>query len=443
VSHPKDRPLSRRAFLTRSAALGVGVAGAGVLAGCQNTTTPIGACEDGSGSVAAGGGSSLVVPKPLGPGGLPLPRNDNSVEWAITEENPKIADGLKPEGGTLRLFNYADYIDPALVKKFAKQYDCKVEIGTYNSSDEAIAKLSTGAVDFDVVMGLSANVIVQMMAKQLAQPLNHSYLPNLEQNIWPELQNPYYDQGSHYTVPYVVWQDGIGWRNDKVTQDVAAVDNPWNIFWESQAYRGKVGLLDDKRDGLSMPMQRNAFDRGAVADVNTEDPVTITKAGEDLQQLTEICNIKVTITDYQTLPEGKSWLHQSWSGDVLAGAFYYLPEGTPADVLSYWGPASGGVVQNDFLFVTRVTDKPALGHAFLNFLLDEQNAYDNFVNFNGYTPPQKTLTADSLIESGVIPKTLEQAVTRPEQFPVNQALLQLTVEGERRWEQAWSEFKAG
>ena len=28
-----------------------------------------------------------------------------------------------------------------------------------------------------------------------------------------------------------------------------------------------------------------------------------------------------------------------------------------------------------------------LAHLWLNFLLDEQNAYSNFVNFNGYQPP--------------------------------------------------------
>jgi spermidine/putrescine transport system substrate-binding protein len=445
VRHPKERPgLTRAQLLRRAAGAAVGLGAVGALAGCQNTTTPIGACDDGTGSVASGGGTSkLVVAKPTGPGNLPLPRTDNSVEWAITDDNPMIADGVKPEGGTLRLYNYADYIDPGLVKKFAKQFDCKVEIGTYNSSDEAIAKLSAGEVTYDVLMGLSANVIVNLMARQLLQPLNHSYLPNLEKNIWPELQSPYYDVGSHYTVPSVVWQDGIGWRNDKSDVDIAAMDNPWDIFWQAEPYRGKVGLLDDKRDALSMPIQRDAIARGAVADVNTEDVEVLTKASQDLQQLTEICNIKVTITDYQTLPEAKTWLHQSWSGDLLGAAFYYLPEGTPADVLSFWGPDSGGVVQNDFLCIPRASNKPALAHAFLNFLLDEKNAYDNFVNFNGYVPPQKTITAESLIESGLIPKSLERAVIRPEQFSFNQALLQLTVEGERRWEDAWTAFKAG
>lgn len=452
MRHPKDKPaLTRRQLLRGAAAAAAGAGAAGVLAGCQNTTTPIGFCEDtGGGAVSAsgdGGGStlasSLVVAKPVGPGGLPLPRNDSSVEWAITDDNPRIADGVQPEGGTLRLFNYADYIDPGLVKKFAEEFDCKVEIGTYNSSDEAIAKLNSGAVVFDVIIGLSANAIVQLQARQLLQPLNPSYLPNLEANVWPELQSPFYDQGSHYTVPYVVWQDGIGWRNDKIDTDIAAMDVPWDIFWESGPYKGKVGILDDKRDALSMPMQRDAMGRGAVADVNTEDAETIAKAGRDLQELTGISNVKVTITQYQTLPEAKSWLHQAWSGDLLGGAFYYLPEGTPPDVLSFWGPESGGVVQNDFLCIAKASDKPALAHAFLNFLLDEQNAYDNFVNFNGYTPPQKTITAERLIDEGLIPATLETAVVRPEQYSFNQGLLALTVEGERRWEQAWSEFKAG
>jgi spermidine/putrescine transport system substrate-binding protein len=447
MTHPKEnRPgFTRGQLLRRAAAAAAGVGGAAALAGCQNTTTPIGACVDGGdGSVAAGGSSSnLVVAKPAGPGGLPLPRTDNSVEWAITEDNPRIADGLAPEGGTLRIFNYADYIDPGLVKKFNNEFGVTVEIGTYNSADEAISKLSSGQVDFDVIIGLSGNHIVTLIAKQLLQPLNHTYLPNLEANVWPELQDPFYDRGAHYTVPYVVWQDGIGWRNDKIDVDIAAKNVPWDIFWEAEPWRGKVGLLDDKRDALSMPMQRDAMQKGAVVDVNTEDPEIIEKAGEDLQQLTEICNIKVTITDYQTLPEAKTWLHHSWSGDLLGAVFYYLPEGTPADVLSFWGPDAGGVVQNDFLAITRASGKAVLAHAFLNFMLDEQNAYDNFVNFNGYTPPQKTLTAESLIEGGLIPQTLDRAVVRPEQFAFNQELLQLSVEGERYWDQAWSEFRAG
>ncbi len=91
----------------------------------------------------------------------------------------------------------------------------------------------------------------------------------------------------------------------------------------------------------------------------------------------------------------------------------------------------------------RNAKKPVLAHAFLNFMLDEKNAYDNFVNFTGYTPPQKAIDAEALIKQGLIPKTLEEAVVRPDQFAANQELLQLSVTGQRYWDDAWSKFKAG
>ena len=368
------------------------------LAACENTTdADRRGCEPGG---DGGSGSPLVEPKPVGPGGLPLPRTDNSVTWAIVDDNPPIADGLAPEtGATLRLFNYADYIWPAPARAASSSATtARSSSATYNSADEAIAKLQSGAVDYDVIIGLSGSNIVNLMALQLLQPLNHTYLPNLAANIWPELADPFYDRGSHYTVPYVVWSDGIGWRNDKISVDIAELDVPWDIFWQSEQWRGKVGLLDDKRDGLSMPMQRDAMTDGTIADLNTEDPEIVAKAGRDLEQLTDICNIKVTITDYQTLPEGTMYLHHSWSGDLLAGAFYYMPPGvTPPTCSRSGGPRPDGVVQNDFLAVTRAAESPVLAHLFLDFMLEETIAYENFINFNGYIPPQNGIDADALI----------------------------------------------
>jgi spermidine/putrescine transport system substrate-binding protein len=316
-------------------------------------------------------------------------------------------------------------------------------VATYNSADEAVAKLSSGSVSFDVIVGLAGSNIVDLIAHKLLAPLNHSYLPNLEKNVWAELADPFYDRGSRYTVPYVVWMDGIGWRNDKVKEDIPAMDVPWDIFWHAQAYRGKVGILDDRRDALSMPMQRDAMHKGVRPDLNTEVADVINKAEADLSALSPICNPKVTITDYQTLPEAKTVLHHSWSGDILGGAFYYMPKGVKPDVLSFWGPAQNGVVQNDFFCIGKTSSSPALAHAFINFMLDEKNAYDNFINFTGYTPPQKSFDAETLIKQGVIPKTLEQTIVRPDQFAANQELLQLSVAGERLWDDAWSKFKAG
>jgi spermidine/putrescine transport system substrate-binding protein len=417
----------------------VGIGAAGMLAGCQNTTTPIGADSSG----LTGKAAELVVPKPVGPGGLPLPRPDNAITWAITDNNQPIPDNRPVERGTLQAYNYSSYIDPGVIKRFEKRFNTSVKMATYDTADEAVAKLSSGQVSFDVIIGLTGSNIVNLIAQQLIQPLNHSYLENFPKNVWPEIQNPFYDLGSRYTVPYTVWLDGIGWRNDKVKEDIAGLDVPWDIFWRSQAYRGKVGVLNDKRDALAMPLQRKAMQTGVTPDLNTEDPALIDDSERQLSELNGIANVKTVITGYQTLPEGTSVLNQVWSGDVLNAVFFYLPKGVSPNVISFWGPAQNGVFQNDFLCIGRTAKNPVLAHHFLNFMLDERVAYDNFVNFTGYMPPQKQITAEGLIDDGLIPSTLTGAVLRPDQFLRNQGLLQLSIEGERVWDNAWSRFTAG
>ena len=132
--HPHEHRLTRRNLVR--GALGAGRGGRAWPESPPGAPTrrPPSAPARGGGNPAV---QKFVVPKPTGPRGLPLPRTDNSVTWAITDDNPPIKDGLKPEGGTLNIYNYADYIWPGLVKRFEKQFNCQVKIATYNSSDEA------------------------------------------------------------------------------------------------------------------------------------------------------------------------------------------------------------------------------------------------------------------------------------------------------------------
>ena len=193
-----------------------------------------------------------------------------------------------------------------------------------------------------------------------------------------------------------------------------------------------------------MPMQRDAMREGGSSDLNTEDAAIIAKAGNDLSQLTTISNIKVDITDYQTLPEGKSWLHHAWSGDMLAAVLYYLPKGTSPEVISFWGPDSGGVVQNDTLWVIVEVEEarararlPRL-HARHEERLRQLRAVQRLHAAAEQDRRRLARQAD-----GLIPKQLETAVLRPDQFANNQELLALSVEGSKLWQNAWAKFKAG
>jgi spermidine/putrescine transport system substrate-binding protein len=427
MRHPKERPggLSRREFLVGAAGAASALSGAGgLLSACSSSTTP----EETTGSKG----------EPVGPGGLPLARPDRRVTLPLWED--PIESGLEPEtGGTFTVFNYPAYFYKKLLKDFGKKYDVEVQYTGFDNIASGIQRLASGAVQPDV-MEMTPDNLDLAVAGKLIKPINLDYVPNLKKNIWPELVSPFYDVGSHYTVPYTCYATGIAWRNDKVTEDIAGMTQPWDIFWESSAYKGKVALLSEQRETIAMALLRKGH-----LDINTEDPKLIDQAVADLKQLYDVCNIKVGDVQYQTVPEGTSWLNQAWSGDMIAAYIYYLPKGTPASVLSYWKADKGKVpIQNDCFSICSTTKKPVLAHLFLNFLLDNGVAYSNFVDFNGYQPPLNEIDPASLVSDGVVPRHLENSVLSNEDFgPDSLQEMTLTATGQRLWEDGYSDFLAG
>jgi spermidine/putrescine transport system substrate-binding protein len=85
-----------------------------------------------------------------------------------------------------------------------------------------------------------------------------------------------------------------------------------------------------------------------------------------------------------------------------------------------------------------------LAHLFLDYLLDKDVAYHNFVDFNGYQPPQVSITAESLIGDKVIPENLRSAIFTSDAFgPNSMQEMTLTTKGQAVWQKAFARFIAG
>lgn len=346
-----------------------------------------------------------------------------------------IADGLDPEAGPLKLFNYPDYVSPDVLEKFKAEYGVDVEITTFDVDAEAISKLASGAVEVDVHHSCAPSTLNRLIQGGLLQPLNRSYLTN-RGNVLSSFDDPWYDKGSTYTVPYTVYSSGIGYRADKI--DPAEVDERgWDIIWDPR-FKGVTSILDDYREGIALALLRSGN-----TDINTTDEDAINRAGEDLQKLVDLVNVKVNITGYTDVPEGATHLAHTWSGDMLAGAANYLPEGTDASVLGWWFPADNkGPVGNDLLAVTANARNPVLAHLYINFLLDNAIAEENWY-WNGYLPPIKGLDAAYLVGQGLTPPNLESAVLSDEVIANGLVFRPLELETDQLWEAAWSRFTAG
>jgi spermidine/putrescine transport system substrate-binding protein len=378
----------------------------------------------GAGGVLSGCASDLT-----GSGKLPLPRPSNPVKWPVFAGNTAIKSGLEPEkDATLQVYIWEAYINQDVVNGFAKKYKCKAQLTTFNTMNEALSKLRSG-LTFDVLVGATPDVLGQIVEGQLAQPLNHSYLPNISQ-AWPDYTNPFYDVGWQYTVPYTIYTTGITWRKDYVHENPYAMANPWAMPWQSK-YRGRVAILDDYREGICLGLMKNG-----IFDLNTTDYKRIALARQSLQDLSSLVNLRISQTDYSDVPAGETWISSAWSGDMAAAASY-VPKGVNVDVVGYWFPPDGrGPVNNDTMVVLKGASNPVLGHLFLNYLMDLPVALDN-ISFNGYMQPLTGVTPQVLVKEQILPPALTSTVVVPSTFKTGLFELQLPVDADALWQQAW------
>ena len=268
-------------------------------------------------------------------------------------------------------------------------YGVQVQISTFNDTDEAITKIRSGNVNYDLYYP-SYDQISRLVSGGLISPLNHSYIPNIS-NVWPSFTNPWYDQEWRYTVPYTIYTTGIGWRNDQVPADIAALQNPYDALWDP-AYKGKTAILDDWHTAMAMVLLRQG-----ITDVNTSSAADLKMVGEQLNAMVAATSPKVTVTAYNDLPAGQLGIAQMLSGDII-NAQAYLPAGTSTDILRYWFPQDGkGLVDNDLMVILRGGKNPVLAHLFINHMLDPEVAMQNFSAI-GYQPPQNSITAESLVQ---------------------------------------------
>jgi spermidine/putrescine transport system substrate-binding protein len=400
---PREGAISRRQLLKAGAGLALG----GMLAGCSATNPAA--------------GSSIP----------PLPRQDSPVKWPVYSQNKPIASGLAPEeGATLQLYNWVAYINESVIKSFCKKHNCKYSLTTYNTMEEALAKMASGELQVDVFFPTVA-VLGQLIAAKLIRPLNQSYIPNMA-NAWPDYRDPFYDQGWQYTTPYSIYTSGMAWRKDKVN-----LSPSWNMPWQGARYSGKVAVLDDYRETISLALMR-----AGNFDLNTTSTPQIRAAGKALQQLATLTNVRIDNNDYTDIPTGKAWIHHAWSGD-MASSYEYLPKGTSIDTLGYWFPANKkGPVANDLMVNPTGGANPVLAHKFIDYMLDVDNALNNY-SYVGYMQPLTEVTPARLTSEKLLPRQLASTVVLPEYFRNGLFQLELPPAADAVWESTWSAFSKG
>ncbi len=329
---------TRREFLRRSAVLAGGLAvGASGLAACAGKTGPN----------RAGPAVPVATTRP------PAPRHEANLNEAI--DTPEAPSGL------LRIANRPGAIGPDTVRDYQLATGVTVDYYEDVADDEAwltsvapvIAHHDDIGTDLDI---LGDDVVGQLIAAGRLSTLDDANIPN-RGHLRHELASPGYDPHRRRSLPWTAGMAGLAYDPALTGRPVTTVDDLFD-----PAFKGRVTMLADRRDGLGMVMlgQGNSPARPSLAGI-TQAVDTVGQARLSGQVARFTGN-----ADFADLVSGQMVMAQVRSGDVGG-----LRTANPA--LQFVVPAAGSTLFAREMVVPDAGHNPVAAESWMNWSYDRSH----------------------------------------------------------------------
>lgn len=327
----------------------------------------------------------------------------------------------------LNIYNWADYIDPEVLKDYEKTYNVKITVDNYASNEELLTKLQAGASGYDVIFPTDY-MIANMIDLKLLAKLDKKALPNLA-NIDPFNMNPWFDPNTEYCAPYMWGVTGIGY--------LASLEKPptsWGALFDPEQARyykehGGINILDDQREVISALLKYLGYS------VNDTDPKHLAEARDTILKVLPLFH-SFNSTDYQDtllIPKEVSVSH-AWIGDVMKANMSTATQDNPKGDWKFIVPKEGAVRFQDGICVPATSKRQATAEHFINFLLDAKNAARNS-NTTGYPSTNKAA------RQFITPELLE-IVPSTDVLEKLEWIRPLDDEAAKLYDQTWTEIRA-
>jgi spermidine/putrescine transport system substrate-binding protein len=346
---------------------------------------------------AAAGGAVLSLPALLaacGGGG----------EEAASTTGAATTGGSKELADRLRFSNWTLYIDvdektkksPTL-EQFTEKSGVPVDyFEDINDNASYFGKiqgpLSQGrSIDRDIIVLTDNSRFPGLLIdKGWAEKLDKSAIPNIK-NLQDSLKSPSFDPNREYSLPWQSGMTGIA-TNKNITggKAVTSIDD----LLTNPAYKGKVTLLTEMADSMSLVMLSNGDDPSKVDDASFSKAYDKIKKAVDSGQIRQF-----TGNDYTgPLTKGDLACCFSWSGDVVQLT-------ADNDNLEWNLPDTGGDIWTDNMLIPKDGDVYTAS-TFMNFVYDPKIAAQIALYVNYVTPVKGAKEAAAKIDPEVAQNTL-------------------------------------
>ena len=315
----------------------------------------------------------------------------------------------------VRVYNWSDYIDEALLKKFTDETGYGLIYDVFDANEVLETKLLAGGSGYDVVVP-SGTFMQRQITAGAFQKLDKSKLPNLV-NMWDLIadRTAQYDPGNEYSINYMWGTTGIGVNVGKV-QEILGEDAPidsWSLVFdpanmEKLAACG-VHFLDAPAEMIPAALKYIG------EDPDSHDPDVIAKV-EAVYAAVRPYVRKFHSSEYiEALANGNICVAVGWSGDILQARDRAIEADNDVEI-AYHAPVEGAQMWFDQLVIPVDAPNPEGAHAFLNFMMEPENAAasSNYVYYaNGNKASREFLAEDVIGDPAIYPDeaTLENLFT--------------------------------
>lgn len=264
------------------------------------------------------------------------------------------AGGTADDKGELNLFVWTEYLPDSVVDKFEKETGIKVNVSTYSSNEDMLAKVKSEAAGAYDVLQPSDYMVAQLIAQGMLKELDFDRLPNFS-HIGESYKDPSYDPGNVYSVPYMGGAGAIAVNTDKVDFDITSYEDLFDPSLE-----GKLVVLDDFRAVIGMTNKAMGYD------LSETDPAKLALVSDKLMELKKNVALYDSDSPKSALISGDCYAGMIWSAEI-AMAMAEVPS------IKVIYPDEGAYLFFDNWVVTK--DSPNYDNAMLwmNFMMDPEN----------------------------------------------------------------------
>ena len=310
----------------------------------------------------------------------------------------------------LNVFNWGEYIGEDVIANFEEEYGVKVNYSLFESNEIMYTKLLSGNT-YDVIVP-SDYMIERLMEEELIQPLDYSYMTNLD-DLNPEVLalRDEYDMDGVYSIPYFWGSVGLVYNKNVVSEEKLD-ELGWNILRDTE-YSNKIFMYDSERDSFMVALKALGYS------MNTENMDEINKAYDWLCELHDTMSPSY-VTDEVTdaMINNEKDIAVVYSGD----AAFIISQN---DDMAYYVPKEGTNVWSDGFVIPSNAKNPKLANEFINYMISYDSAMDSSIEV-GYTSANKkvveTLSSDGEVYSDNNAYIFDVSNTNNEVFKHNDTL---------------------